>query len=244
MSASVDKINTGVFEIVGIKGAERLVVNDNTTLHPVLVPENIDPYEFRKCVISAYAQWLIEGQITLDGVSRRALLPAETCRVALGAPQTAEALSYRGVNLGTSAGLTEKQDLLLQILGDPFDGLTMQQKLKKAGVTNTQYQAWLKQPIFSEQFRAITDQLHNRSEEAMLQLQRKAGEGDLPSIKFLFEMNGRYNPNQQRTMDAMVIVSRVLESISRHVKDPEILAAVASDMRQLAVEANIQIEGL
>lgn len=231
----IDKDDNGL-SVLSVKSTLSL---DNERIIPVPIPKDQDPGTFRKVVIAAYAQHIIEGEVTLDGVMRRSGLPAQACRAALTAPECAAALAYRGVNLNTSVGLTERQDLLLHILGDPFDGLNMQQKLKKSGVSNSEYQAWLKQPIFSQQFKAITEQLHNRSEEAMIQLQRKAGEGDLSSIKFLFEMNGRYNPATQKSLDITVIIARMLESLSRHVTDKATLAAVAADMRQIAAEANL-----
>lgn len=202
-------------------------------------PNGITIQDFKRVVVASYAQYLIEGQVTLDGVVSRSGLPAQTCREALRSAELAEALAYRGVSLRKSLGLSEKQDLLLSILSDPFDGLTTQQKLRRAGVNNTTYQAWLREPLFAEHFKALTEKLHLRTEEAMVQLVGKAGEGDLNSIKYLFEINNRYNPNRENKLDIMVIMSKILESLSKHVKDPGTLEAVAADIRQIAVDAKL-----
>lgn len=202
----------------------------------VVLPDNLNPQEFRALVGAGYAQWLLEGKVTLEGLVGRSGLDEPLVRNLSATPEFHRVLTLRGVRLDGFKGLTAKQDLLLLILGDPFDGLTTQGKLKKAGVSNATYQGWLKQPVFASAATAIAEQLAASNNEALVQLARKAGEGDLNAIKYLFEVNGRYNPQDRQAVNVLAVLQAVLESLSRHVKDPAALSAVANDMRQIAMQ--------
>ena len=228
---------TNIYELSG----DRLIARaDSGKVYPVAIPQPFEPNEFRRLVTAAYVQFIIEGRVTLDGLVTRAGTTPERARVALGASEFREALSHRGVLLEQTTVFTAKQDLLLLLLADPNDGLTLGQKLKKAGVTNTQYQAWMRQRHFAEHVERITEAQVQRSTEALMQLARRANEGDLKAIQLQLEINGRWNPKLQEKIDIMAVMSKVLESLSRHVKDQEALMAVAKDMQQIAVELNLK----
>lgn len=228
---------TNIYELSG----DRLIARaDSGKVYPVAVPKELDPALFKRLVIAAYAQFVIEGRVTLDGLVTRAGTTPERVRVALEAPEFQEALSHRGVLLEQTTVFTAKQDLLLLLLADPNDGLTLGQKLKKAGVTNTQYQAWMRQRHFAEHVERIVEGQVARSTEALMALNQLVSKGDFKAIQFQLEINGRWNPKLQEKIDIMAVMSKVLESLSRHVKDQETLMAVAKDMQQIAVELNLK----
>lgn len=209
-------------------------------LTPIPVPDGITPRAFRLAVIAAYAEYVMAGAVTLDGVAGRSGLHKPLIARIIATYEFRKAVETRGVLLPESfTGLSEAQDLFLAIYLDPFDGLTMSQKLKKAGVSSVQYRAWLRNPVFAEQVRRGADQILHSSDEAVVQLSRKAGEGDLNAIKFLFEVNGKYNPHQQQAIDVVMIMQGVLESLSRHVKDPSTLLAVSQDLKEIADNSGV-----
>lgn len=208
-------------------------------LPALATPDGLKPNEFKRLVIAAYAAYTISGQVLFDELVRRSGLPAATVRRASQTPAFRAACRARGVELDETLGLDARQDLLLLILRDTADGLTLAQKLKRAGVSNAEYQAWLKHPVFAAQYAALMKQLQDATDDAMVQLHSKANSGDVNAIKYLFEVTGRYNPNDRQAINAMAILQAVLESLSRHVKDPEVLSAVAGDLRVLAERYSI-----
>lgn len=202
-------------------------------------PEGVKPVEFKRAVIAAYAAYTISGQVLFEDLRQRSNISAATLRKICATPEFRAACRARGVELDPSMGLDARQDLLLLVLRDTADGLTLAQKLKRAGVSNAEYQAWLKHPVFAQQYAALMRQLQESTDDAMVQLHGKANSGDVNAIKFLFEVTGRYNPNDRQAVNAMAILQAVLESLSRHVRDPEVLAAVAGDLRDLAERYSI-----
>src|SRR5690606_14250703 len=73
-------------------------------------------------------------------------------------PAFKKACEARGIAVGKRPGITAKQDLALSVILDPTAGISLRQRLKKAGVPMATYRAWLRNP----QFRAYVDQLGDR----------------------------------------------------------------------------------
>lgn len=144
-------------------------------------------------------------------------------------------MDARGVPVRGMTGLSLEQDLCLQIVLDPSDGLTLQQKLKKAGVAPSKYRAWLKQPAFREYHRRVGEGLLNdHLPDMLVQLTRNATSGDLNSIKFAMEVSGRHDPKRQQQIDLLAIMQQMMDIITRHVKDPAALQAIAGEMTAIA----------
>lgn len=214
--------------------------NRGKRILPIRIPDSCTPKEFRAAVIGTYAEYTLEGTVTLEGVSKHSGITKARLQHVMATPEYRKAAEARGVLLSREAtGLSEAQDLALMVLLDPFDGLTMAQKLRKAGISNPTYRAWMRNPLFAEQMRRGAEQILHSSNEAVVQLARKASDGDLGAIKFLFEVNGKYNPRERQAVDILVIMNKILESLARNVRDPAALEAVALDMREIAESAGL-----
>lgn len=135
-----------------------------------------------------------------------------------------------------ASGLTVEQMGLLTILTNVTDGRGLRQKIKAANVPWSRYQAWLKQPAFNQAYRKlVSDALKDSIPAAETALSQKMVAGDLASIKFGFELTGHYNPADKKQVDAVKMVSVILEVIEENVRDPEILKKIG---------AQIQLRGL
>lgn len=211
------------------------------------VPEGVAPSDFRNSIAVIWMEYQVSGRLITAPVEIAEKLDLEIIYVEkiMKAPQFKLALEARGLPVGGKAlGLTYEQAMALQIILDPSDGLTLQKKLKKAGVSATRYRTWMRNPNFRHHVEEVAGNLiHEHLPDMMVQLVGKATEGDLNAIKYSFEVSGRHDPaanaRRQGNIDVMVVLSRMQEIIQRHVKDPETVLAIAEDFRLLAEGADI-----
>jgi hypothetical protein len=205
---------------------------------PVTPPEGVSISAFLLLLSNAYALYVTKGSYDNDALQVRTGLAPGTIAKVLSSPEFKYALRLRGV-FPNSTGLTREQDLVLLALTDPSDGKTLQQKLRACQVSFATYRAWMKQPVFKMQMDAMTESTLSDNSHALVQLDKLAGEGDLGAIKFKLELNGRYDPNKQQNIDVIAMMSMMLDIMARHVRDPETLAAISSDMGQLASQLKL-----
>lgn len=203
------------------------------------VPENIDAREFRRAVAAAYLEYIISGSVTLDGIVERSNLAPTRAGLILASPEFRTACAVRGIVTSTNPGISPRQDYALQIILDTSDGLSLGRKLKKAGVSNSEFRAWLQNPLFSQHYQRVTDQLLMDNRPAIIALANKAGEGDLAAIKFQMEVNGFHNPNKQSQVDVAVMMNRVMEVLFKHVDNRDTLLAISAEMSALGEAAGL-----
>lgn len=209
-------------------------------------PSGVGQQTFLTLLSNAYALYVTDGSYDNERLQRRTGLAPGIIAKTLSSPEFNTALRLRGVS-PEATGFTREQELCLQVLTDPSDGRSLKQKLdslKPHGVTYAKYRAWLKNSTFRAYVNSVTEDMLSNNHDALVQLERLAGEGDLGAIKYKLEMNGRYNPGQQQQIDLMAVLSKTLDIISRHIRDPEALQGIAQDMGHLAQELKIapQIE--
>lgn len=156
------------------------------------------------------------------------------------------AMRSRGVpwNNEEYNGISAAQSYAIQILTNPVhEKKTLQAKLKLAGITYTQYRAWLKQPTFSRYLNNLTEgMLSDHAGDLHTKLMQKALDGDLNSIKYVHELSGRHDPNRQQIEDLNRVVDILVEIITEEVKDQETLQRIANKM-QIAMAKTNTIKG-
>lgn len=216
-------------------------------------PGNTTNRQFKDAIAGAYQYYLAHGQLRSSQeiykagyVSKASLTQTQFTRI-FDSPQFRRACEVRGMTHKPGTGLTYEQDILLQILMDSSDGLSLQQKLKKAKVPMSRYRAWMKQPRFREQLEFLgRDVLYENIPNMMVQLTNKAVSGDLNAIKFAFEVTGEHDPATKNNVNVLQVMQQMMEIIQRHVTNPDQLRAIAGEMGGIAnsVGGNIkQIDG-
>jgi len=149
------------------------------------------------------------------------------------------ALVHRGIDLTprTSGLLTIQQLDLANVLLNFADKRSLREKLNSLGITVQQYNAWMRKPAFrdyiakraEETFKGADSEAYN----ALVELVR---DGDIKAIQLFFEMRGIYNPRVQvDVVNVQGVLVQVVEIISKHVKDPQILQAIATDFEALGI---------
>lgn len=199
-------------------------------------PKGTSIYLFRDVLAGAYHSYLNGDLITPENVAKLTGLVKGTVAKVLASQEMRLALKARGVMVDT-VGLTHEMDMALQIIMDPHDGLTFQKKLKKANISNAKYQSFLRNPAFKRQVDNLGEALIANKHEALLAIAAQVGQGNLKAAQLQLEINERYNPRKEQTFDAYVIMQSMFEIMSRHIRDPDTLKAIAQDMRALANDA-------
>lgn len=211
---------------------ERNVPARGKGMVPVKVPKGVSGTTFYTLLSNAYVLYVTEGGYDNDRLQRRTGIAPGTIATTLASPEFKRALSVRGV-VANQSGLTTEQDYAIQKLCDPSDGKTLNQKLKQLGIPYSKYTAWMRQPLFKTVMESHTHNLLHDNNASLVQLAKKAGEGDMAAIKYLHELNGTHDPNRQSAIDAMGMVSLIIEIITKHVKDPVALSGISNDIGQV-----------
>lgn len=150
-----------------------------------------------------------------------------------------QALINRGVTLVEKRKegiLTPTQIVLVNMLLNVGDKTSLREKLKLVNISQPQYNAWLRDPVFQGYLRMRTEQMFEFADhDAFKSLVQAVQDGDVPAMKLFFEMRGIYNPKVTLDINVETVVLRVVEIITKHVKDPVVLEAIARDVEQLEV---------
>lgn len=148
-------------------------------------------------------------------------------------------MATRGVRLDEMAQqLTSAQMALVQMVRNP-EGRKLSVILKRAKVTQSQFDGWMKQPLFRKY---ITKTIGDSTNQALLlsevPLSQKALDGDLNAIKFLMEWQNKYNPHKDNNAaDAMEFVRVVLGAVQRVVgKAPNGAEMLAEIQKSIELE--------
>jgi hypothetical protein len=130
--------------------------------------------------------------------------------------------------------LSAEQLAAANLLLDFSDNRSQAAKLKAIGVSTQRYTAWLRQPAFSGYLRERAEGLINNAQhEAHTSLLRAVQNGRMDAIKYYNEITGRYNPKDQEALNLTAILVKVVEILQIHVKEPEVLRAVAKELGEL-----------
>lgn len=174
---------------------------------------------------------------TVDSLAERfSILPA-TIKKWWESSSFREALVSRGVDFNPDASRDALSPLQLQlanVLLNTHDNRSEREKLESVGVSSQKYHGWLRDPAFVNYLRKRAEVMFSANDyKAFQALSAEAANGDVSALKLFFEMRGIYNPRVQVDVNIEMVLTRVVEVIALHVKDPGILEAIATDLGRL-----------
>jgi hypothetical protein len=153
-----------------------------------------------------------------------------------------ECLRVRGITRDVAV-LTDKQVAAISLITNFSDTRPNAAKLTAIGVTPEEYNGWLSNPEFKKELTNRADDiLDNVYPEAQAALAKKVKTGDITALKFYYEITGRAQSPEVVNMKLTMI--RVIEAIQKHVKDPEILQAIASEINAVGSVAGETVPAL
>lgn len=219
---------------MGTTAAEIQVVGRaDGSVRPIAVPAGVTKGVFYRVVAAYDALFRSTGALP-DVKAVRSLIPQvsrEAISRAIAAPEFAEAMQLRGVGFSAEQGLSPQQAAVLNILENFSDGRSLTAKLRDAGVSRTQYNGWLKDPLFRDLYeRRIESHLQGAHLSALSTIMSASENGDLRAAEKVLEINGRYAPQNAELQSARAVVQALVEAIQRHVKDPEVVQEIISEV--------------
>jgi hypothetical protein len=153
---------------------------------------------------------------------------SETFRKALAArgitpPPIDNEPKYEGV-------LTGRQIAAIRAIYDVHDNRSDRKKLQDLNISSQEYNGWKKDPAFSRVITQLTEALFTDNlDEVYRAVVDQARGGDISAAKLVLELTGRWSPKQGE-VDVTRIIQVFIESVSRHVKDRDVVEAIASDL--------------
>lgn len=126
--------------------------------------------------------------------------------------------------------LTNEQVAAITVMVNFHDPRSRTRKLNEMGISPTKWNGWLLNTKFKEFLHDLSarnfQDAVNVAHEGLL---KAVDRGDTNAVKLYMEMTGRYTQTSGQNQNIRVILARVIESIQRHIRDPEVLRAIAND---------------
>lgn len=156
-----------------------------------------------------------------------------------------KALHNRGIILpSVHDELTNEQLAAISVVCNFADQRSRSAKLRSLGITATKWQGWMKNKSFKKYLHDLSatnfqDNVHVAHEGLLKAVDR----GSVDAIRFYLESTGRYTQSSAESQNIKIILARVIESIQKHVKDPNVLRAIAQDFELImAGKAPISVD--
>lgn len=155
-------------------------------------------------------------------------------RAFLDRPPVKQALHNRGLkpNSISHSEITEAQAAAVLTVANLSDRRALSTKLKSIGVTLTQWNAWKKQASFKAfLYSQLTDDFESSLDRALSGLLKSVDAGNPRAVELYLEMTGRQPTESERNY--RLAISRIIESITRRVKDPAIINQLREDFDKI-----------
>lgn len=195
-------------------------------------------------------QWHLRHHIpTAQEVASHLKIDYSSVRYYLKRPPVQTALKKRGVKWEQTSqeDLTPEQVATAIVMSNFADTRPNDVKLDQLGVNPSEYYAWLNDPQFKNMVENLADQnIKNIKPTAIGELTKKINQGDWNAVKYYLDVTGALNNDAPQSEQ---LIKMLVEIIQRHIKDPEIISAIAQDFklasanRTLEVIAHPQITG-
>ena len=141
-------------------------------------------------------------------------------------------LEMRGIVREPKADLTAEQVAAITLITNFSDTRPVDVKMASIGVKPEQLNGWYQHPEFQRELASRADSMtDNIFPEAQAQLARQIKAGNFPALKFYYEITGR--AQSPETMNVKLAMMRLIEIVQKHVRDPEVLSAIATEMREV-----------
>lgn len=142
-------------------------------------------------------------------------------------------LNAKGYNLSNREWLTPEQLAVANSILNLADKRSLTKKLQDFGVSAATFGNWKKNPSFNAYLRERSeDALGAAISDVHLALIDAATNGDISAIKLFYEITGRHTPGSRQDVNVQAMLVHVIEAVQKHVSDPKILQAIASDIQQ------------
>lgn len=181
------------------------------------------------------AQWYLHGKLpTPKALCDKYKLKPSTLNEWLKTEEFKLNFEARGIPTIHANELTAEQITVINTMLSLSDTRSERKKLSDMGIQARTWEGWKRDPVVMEYMREVSERLlADAIPDAHLALVDKVRAGDMSALKFYYEMSGRYT-GQNNGVDPKALLGKVLDIISKHVTDPEVLQSIATDFMLLA----------
>jgi hypothetical protein len=160
-------------------------------------------------------------------------------------PIVLNALDRRGISPNNNPHrLSGEQIAAISLMLDTADRRTAAQKLKSLGISSQRWGMWNRNPKFSRYYsERAEERLRESKPTVMAALIQNAEAGHMDAIKFHMEVSGRHNPRSTESINFQMALTRIMDAIQYHVKDPETLRAIALDFEAIMENKPLPSQG-
>lgn len=200
------------------------------SIRPVPTPKGFSDYVFRNIVAATDTLFKQNGMMPTAAEVQRLYtrVPLKTINALMVTPEFKQALEYRGVQWDVDSGLSMEQQFAILKLNDPSDRRSRKAKLQELGIPMSKFQAWMKWPLFANALRkGAEDNLKEAIPMAINTIVAEA-EVNYKAAEKVLEITGRYDPNNRQMEDLRLLVTKLIEAVTKHTT-PEQRAAILSD---------------
>jgi len=169
-------------------------------------------------------------------------LKQTTVNYYLGRKPVIAALKKRGIPFEqhTQSELTGPQQAAAITVMNMMDERSIAEKLDQLGITSSQYYAWLSDPQFKNFLDSLADQNKiNVRPAAVAEFTKKINQGDWNAIKFWLETTGELADSNAPQSEQLLVM--FVEIIQKHVKDPQVMIAIAMDLKQAMNNRTLEV---
>ncbi len=188
-------------------------------------------------------QWHLRTYVpTIEEMSRVLNLPQTEVNFILTRKPVIKALDDRGIpwRQHSQSELTATQVAAAVTMMNFADGRSNAQKLDELGIVPETYYAWLNDPQFKNLVDSLADRnLKNVRPTAIGELTKKINSGDWNAVKYYLDVTGEFANNDQPQSEQLIRM--LIEIIQRHVKDPEIITAIAQDIKLASGNRTLEV---
>lgn len=112
-------------------------------------------------------------------------------------------------------------------------------KLDQLGIQPATYYAWLNDPQFKNLIDNLADQnLKNVRPTAIGEFTKLINKGDWQAIKYWLDVTGEMQQNDMPQSE--VLIKMLIEIIQKHVKDPDVIVAIAQDIKLASANRTLE----
>lgn len=153
-----------------------------------------------------------------------------------------KALEKRGIPFRqhTQENLTATQVAAAVTMMNFADTRSNDDKLAQLGILPATYYAWLNDPQFKQLVDTLSEQnLKNINPVAIGEFTKLINQGKWDAIKYYLDVTGAVKNTDQPQTEHLLRV--FVEVIQRHVKDPEVIVAIAKDLKLAAANRTLEV---
>jgi hypothetical protein len=188
---------------------------------------------FERALVGAYLAHTRQQRVSADTIcAQDPGLDMTRVALLLDTPKFRESLEQRGIPAEAVDGqLSAEQLFAIQVMVDPATTLSPWAKLRRLGITFTQWNGWLAQPAFARAYSDVVEKITAESvPNALTRLNQLADAGDMKAIEMLLKLTGRLGSDQGSVTDFKRLMAVVLEAVQRNVSSDVEYAAVVKDL--------------